>query len=50
MTLPKTADLSDGLYDLPRQTVTMNKSLDSILNPPLKTVVKAKIKDFFGLS
>ncbi|WP_303436757.1 polysaccharide deacetylase family protein [uncultured Oscillibacter sp.] len=50
VTLPKTADLSDGLYDLPRQTVTMNKSLDSILNPPLKTVVKAKIKDFFGLS
>nr|WP_326171848.1 polysaccharide deacetylase family protein [uncultured Oscillibacter sp.] len=50
VTLPKTADLSDGLYDLPRHTVTMNKSLDSILNPPLKTVVKAKIKDFFGLS
>lgn len=50
VTLPKTADLSDGLYDLPRHTVTMNKSLDSILNPPLKTVIKAKIKDFLGLS
>lgn len=49
VTLPGTADLSDGLYDLPRCTVTMNKSLDSILNPPLKTVVKAKIKDLLGM-
>ena len=49
VTLPKTADLSGGLYDLPRHTVTMNKSLDSILNPPLKTVVKAKIKEFLGM-
>lgn len=49
VTLPRTADLTGGLYDLPRYTVTMNKSLDSILNPPLKTVVKAKIKDFLGL-
>ncbi len=50
VTLPKTADLTGGLYDLPRHTVTMNKSLDSILNPPLKTVVKAGIKEFLGLS
>ena len=49
VTLPKTADLTGGLYDLPRHTVTMNKSLDSILNPPLKTVVKAKIKEFLGM-
>ena len=49
VTLPKTADLSEGLWDLPRHTVTMNKSLDSILNPPLKTVVKAKIKEFLGM-
>ena len=49
-TLPKTANLTGGLYDLPRHTVTMNKSLDSILNPPLKTVVKAGIKEFLGLS
>ena len=49
VTLPGTADLSDGLYDLPRYTVTMSKSLDSILNPPLKTVVKAKIKDLLGI-
>ena len=49
VTLPKTADLSGGLYDLPSHTVTMNKSLDSILNPPLKTVVKAKIKEFLGM-
>ena len=49
VTLPKTADLSGGLYDLSRHTVTMNKSLDSILNPPLKTVVKAKIKEFLGM-
>lgn len=48
VTLPRTADLSDGLYNLPRYTVTMNKSLDSILNPPLKTVLKAKIKDLLG--
>ena len=50
VTLPKTANLTGGLYDLPRHTVTMNKSLDSILNPPLKTVVKAGIKEFLGLS
>ena len=50
VTLPKTADLTGGLYDLPRHTVTMNKSLDSILNPPLKTVIKAGIKEFLGLS
>ncbi|MCI8812981.1 MAG: polysaccharide deacetylase family protein [Oscillibacter sp.] len=50
VTLPKTADLTGGLYALPRHTVTMNKSLDSILNPPLKTVVKAGIKEFLGLS
>ena len=51
VTLPKTADLSEGLWDLPRHTVTMNKSLDNahILNPPLKTVVKAKIKEFLGM-
>ena len=49
VTVPKTADLSEGLWDLPRHTVTMNKSLDSILNPPLKTVVKAKIKEFLGM-
>lgn len=49
VTLPRTADLSDGLYDLPRYTVTMNKSLDSILNPPLKTVVKTKIRDLLGM-
>ena len=49
VTLPRTADLTDGLYDLPRYTVTMSKSLDSILNPPLKTVVKAKIKDLLGM-
>ena len=49
VTLPKTADLTGGLYDLSRHTVTMNKSLDSILNPPLKTVVKAKIKEFLGM-
>lgn len=49
VTLTGTADLSNGLYDLPRHTVTMNKSLDSILNPPLKTVVKAKIKAFLGM-
>ena len=48
VTLPRTADLSHGLYDLPRYTVTMNKSLNSILNPPLKTVIKAKIKDLLG--
>lgn len=48
VTLSKTADLSDGLYDLPRHTVTMNKSLQSILNPPLKTVLKARIKELLG--
>ena len=31
MTTPKTADLADGLHDLPRYTVTMNTSLFSIL-------------------
>lgn len=49
VTLPKTADLSGGLYDLPRYTVTMNKTPENILNPPLKTVVKARIKEFLGL-
>lgn len=48
VTTPKTADLSGGLYNLPRYTVTMGKSLDSILNPPLKTVIKSKIKEFLG--
>ena len=49
VTLPGKADLTDGLYDLPRYTVTMSRSLDSILNPPLKTVVKAKIKNLLGM-
>ena len=31
MTTPKTADLANGLHDLPRYTVTMNTSLFSIL-------------------
>ena len=48
VTLPRTADLTDGLYDLPRYTVTMNKSLESILHPPLKTVLKTWIKDLLG--
>lgn len=49
VTLTGTADLSGGLYDLPRYTVTMGKSLESILDPPLKTVVKAKIKELLGM-
>ena len=49
VTLPKTADLSQGLYNLPRYTVTMSAGLDSILNPPLKKVIKAKIKELLGM-
>lgn len=49
ITLTGTANLSDGLYDLHRYTVTMSTSLDSILNPPLKKVIKAKIKELLGM-
>lgn len=48
VTLTGTAELSDGLYDLHRYTVTMDRILKSILQPPLKAVVKAGIKDLLG--
>ncbi len=48
VTLTGTAELSDGLYGLHRYTVTMDRTLKSILQPPLKAVLKSKIKEFLG--
>lgn len=47
VTRSKTADLSGGLFDLPRYTVTMDTSLKRLLNPPLIAAAARRIRALF---
>ena len=47
-THPRTADLAEGLRDLPRYSVTMKDSAARLLDPPLLTRLKNGVKVLLG--
>lgn len=49
ITYPKTADLSKGLYNLPRLTITMERTPESWIHPPLLFRLKTGVKVLLGI-